>query len=595
LSFEEASSSDWFLKLLATSIEAKTGYQWVPTLTRRGTGSIVLVFDTKGAFPKYVACKTITHPGLREPSGLKVFLREIKRTLRAQGHPLIARVSYVTVVGVPQVSSTGEVYYEKFPAIFMRYYEQNLREYMFKKGVLEVDEALSITIQVVKGLLYLREQGFIAHQDLKPENILVEDLCKGFDTKNIPPVACIRPRVADFGLADAIIEAGIPGGTNPYRAPEQFTKHFKRDEVKELMEAGLFNPDVFALGVILTEMLTGRHPCGLSSHEVIKPEIASDIGFWEKWSIEGARIVKVQNTELRDLILRMLDPNPKNRPTLDEVYVELMKILRSVNPQLHSILETQLSYYDDIARSYKETLSNISVQLQLLKLSTLPEAVELLEELAASTEDALRRVKPPKSPEEVYVFIRLAHALGNILLRLNREKYKEKVVTLAIESLDAISNWRSQIRAVNIPYLSKFSITDYEAHAELASYPLSLLRAVMCDEEVEEFIIERYDSYIRSLYFFDKGNRFHGLNNKLAIRCLEEALKYTPGNEIILYFKALWKYQQALIEKDLDQKCKLLKESIEELEELLQSKTTLREIEKDLGKVKSEYNKSCLR
>jgi hypothetical protein len=39
---------------------------------------------------------------------------------------------------------------------------------------------------------------------------------------------------------------------------------------------------------------------------------------------------------------------------------------------------------------------------------------------------------------------------------------------------------------------------------------------------------------------------------------LEEALKYTPGSEIILYFKALWKYQQALIEKDLEQKSDLL-------------------------------------
>jgi len=510
LNFEEASSSDRFPKLLATLIEAKTDYQWVPTLTRRGTGSIVLVFDTKGDLPKYVACKTITYPDLKEPGKLKVFLREIKRTLRVQGHPLIVGVSYIMVIGVPRTSPTKEVYYDKLPAIFMRYYEQNLRECMSKKGILGVDEALLIAIQVVKGLLYLREQGFIAHQDLKPENILVEDLCKEFDMRNIPPVACIRPRVADFGLADAIIEAGIPGGTNPYRAPEQFTRRFKKDEVKELVEAGLFNPDVFAIGVILTEMLTGRHPCGLSSHEVIKPEIASDTGFWEKWSIEGARIVKVQNSELRDLILRMLDPNPKNRPTLDEVYVELMKILRSANPQLHSILETWLSYYDDIARSYKEMLSDISVQLQLLKLSTLPEAVELIEELAASVEDALRRVKPPKSPEEVYVFIRLAHALGNILLRLNKEKYKERIVTLAIESLDAISNWRSQIRAIHIPYLSKFSITDYEAHAELARYPLSLLKAVMRDEEVEELINRRYDSYIKLLYLLDRANHFYG-------------------------------------------------------------------------------------
>ncbi|MCC6005939.1 MAG: protein kinase [Thermofilum sp.] len=581
-------SDENLLQLLAISIEGRTGYRWVPELTRHGTGSIVLVFDTQG-FPKYVAFKTITLANLEDQGKLEVFLREIKRTLRAQGHPLIARVTGVIVVGVPR----GD-YYAKFPVIVMRYYEQNLREYTLDKGVLGVDEALFIAIQVVKGLLYLREKGFLAHQDLKPENIFVKDISEEFFVDDIPPIARIRAVVADFGLADAMIEAGIPGGTNPYKAPEQFLEKDKSPFKEELIKAGLFNPDVFALGVILTEMLTGKHPCGLSSREVIKPKVAEATEFWENWSIRGDRIVDVENVELRNLILRMLEPNPQKRPSLDEIYVELTRILKNVNAQLYNILETQLSFYDDIARSYKDTLDDITIRLQLLKLSVLPESSELIKELADSVEDMLKKVTPPKSPEEVYEFIILAHALGKILLHLDREYYKEKIIALATESLDIISNWRNQIKAIHIPYLPKnLSIADYEAHAELIKYPLDLLKAIMHEEEVEELINRRYDAYIRSHYLFNKACDLHGKDNKLAIEYLEKVLEYSPGNETILYLKALWKYQQALIEKDLAQKCKLLKESIEELENLIRSRTKLKEVERTLEEVKAEFSRFC--
>jgi serine/threonine protein kinase len=583
-------SDEKLLRLLATSIKSRTSYRWVPELTRRGTGSIILVFDTQG-FPKYVALKTITLANLEEQGKLKVFLREIKRTLRAQGHPLIARVIGVIVVGVPR----GGDYYAKFPAIVMRYYEQNLREYMLNKGVLEVDEALFIAIQVVKGLLYLREGGFLAHQDLKPENIFVKDISKEFFVDNIPPIACIRAIVADFGLADAMIEAGIPSGTNPYKAPEQFLGRVESPFKEELIKAGLFNPDVFALGVILTEMLTGKHPCGLSSREVIKPEVARASDFWENWSIRGDRIVDVKNVELRNLILRMLEHNPKKRPSLDETYVELTRILKNVNAQLYNILETQLSFYDNIARSYKEVLNDITIQLQLPKLSVLPESFELIKELADSVEDMLKKVTPPKSPEEVYEFVILAHALGNILLHLDREYYKEKIIALATDSLDIISNWRNQVKAIHILYLPKnLSITDYEAHAELIKYPLNLLRAIMREEEVEELINRRYDTYIRSHYLFEKACDLHGKDNKLAIEYLEKILEFSPGNETILYLKALWKYHQALIEEDLARKCKLLKESIEELENLIRSGTKLKEVERTLEEVKAEFSRFCM-
>jgi serine/threonine protein kinase len=146
-----------FNELVATIIEARTGYKWVPTLTRYGTGSVVLVFDTQG-FPQYVACKIILEP--LEEGRLRNFLREIMRTLKAQGYPLIVGVSLVTVIAIPPIIAPR-------PAIFMQYCEKNLREYLLEKGKLRVDEALALAVQIVKGLLYLKQRGFTAHHDLK--------------------------------------------------------------------------------------------------------------------------------------------------------------------------------------------------------------------------------------------------------------------------------------------------------------------------------------------------------------------------------------------------------------------------------------------
>jgi len=115
----------------------------------------------------------------------------------------------------------------------------------------------------------------------------------------------------------------------------------------------------------------------------------------------------------------------------------------------------------------------------------------------------------------------------------------------------------------------------------------------MREEEVEELINRRYDTYIRSHYLFEKACDLHRKDNKLAIEYLEKILEFSPGNETILYLKALWKYHQGLVEEDLAQKCKMLKESIEELENLIRSGTKLKEVERTLEEVKSEFSRFC--
>lgn len=101
-------------------------------------------------------------------------------------------------------------------------------------------EAANLVAQVADALHYAHEQGFI-HRDIKPGNILLDS--QG------------RPQIADFGIAvtaEEIADRRIPrSGTLPYMAPEQVAG-----------EVQLIGPrtDVYALGVVLYELLTGRGP-----------------------------------------------------------------------------------------------------------------------------------------------------------------------------------------------------------------------------------------------------------------------------------------------------------------------------------------------
>ncbi len=143
-----------------------------------------------------------------------------------------------------------------------------------KQGALPLREALWIGVEVSKGLAHAHAQGVI-HRDLKPGNVF---LCDDGQVK-----------ILDFGLAQAFGLRRVDGGTRAYMAPEQRRKA-PQDE----------RTDVFALGVLLYQMLTGGLPFPADRDAL--PGSRRAPGFA---STEPA---------LEELIGKMLEADPVKRP-----------------------------------------------------------------------------------------------------------------------------------------------------------------------------------------------------------------------------------------------------------------------------------------
>jgi serine/threonine-protein kinase len=191
-----------------------------------------------------VALKVLK-PELAAVLGADRFVQEIKTTASLQ-HPSI----------LPLFDS-GEV--DGFLYYVMPYIEgETLRDRLNRERQLPIDEAVRITTQVAEALDYAHRHGVI-HRDIKPENILVQEG---------------RPLVADFGIALAVsaaaggrmTETGLSLGTPHYMSPEQATAE------RELTSRS----DVYSLGVVLYEMLTGDPPHTGSTVQQIVMRIVSD-------------------------------------------------------------------------------------------------------------------------------------------------------------------------------------------------------------------------------------------------------------------------------------------------------------------------------
>ncbi len=215
---------------LTPTLEIRAGtiladrYEVQRTLGRGGMGTVFLAHDRLLDEP--VALKVLRRDADQGAEAVQRFIQEIKLA-RAVSHRNVCRIhEYGEDRGVRYIS--------------MAYVEGvELRGLLHEGGALPAPEAVQFAIGVAEGLHAIHEEG-IVHRDLKPANIMV-------DRKGVV-------RVMDFGIAKTSSAPGMTASGNLIGTPEYMSP-------EQIRGAGLDRrSDVYSLGVVLYELLTGAVP-----------------------------------------------------------------------------------------------------------------------------------------------------------------------------------------------------------------------------------------------------------------------------------------------------------------------------------------------
>jgi DNA-binding response OmpR family regulator len=203
-------------------------------------------------------------------------------------------ISHPSVVRTHDFGKSDDVYY-----LTMEYVEGvTARQLLAKRGRLAVSSTLAIATQLARSLEVAHKQGVI-HRDIKPQNLLLD---KDGNLKVLDfGVACLTERSGN------LTEAGLVVGTPAYMAPEQLL-----DETAEERS------DLYAVGVVLYECLTGRLPFEAnSSIALIAKQLQED-------PIPPDQVNPDVPPELSALIIRLLSKSPDDRPASASELAQLL-------------------------------------------------------------------------------------------------------------------------------------------------------------------------------------------------------------------------------------------------------------------------------
>jgi serine/threonine protein kinase len=190
---------------------------------RGGMGAVYKARDVE--LDRIVAIKILSPYLIGEPRLVQRFIREAR---------LAASLDHPNIVTIYDIGGEGGYYY-----FAMKFLEgRPLKQYLTEEGPLPLDQAASIASQLASALDYAHEQNLI-HRDVKPGNVIIND--SG------------HASLTDFGLAKVaeslkLTASGEAMGTLEYMAPEQARGDVRRES------------DIYSLGVMVYEMLTGRLP-----------------------------------------------------------------------------------------------------------------------------------------------------------------------------------------------------------------------------------------------------------------------------------------------------------------------------------------------
>lgn len=255
--------------------EVMAGWAILEKLGEGGFGSVRKARHTETG--EVAAVKFMSKQNFKDFDDLQRVFMEIQ-VLRDLNHPNIIRI--IDVHDHPENV-----------CFFMEYASGGqLREYVEAKVRLTEEQARLFFSQIVKGIHYSHSKN-VVHRDLKLENILLDE------KENL--------KIVDFGMSDFVANAKkveTDAGTEVYLAPEVLSGSSVGSDV--------FKVDVWSLGVLLYILVCGRFPFARASSEVCR-NLEKEGPAWPK-DFE-------LSTGLKNLVARMLTPDPSARISLNEI------------------------------------------------------------------------------------------------------------------------------------------------------------------------------------------------------------------------------------------------------------------------------------
>jgi beta-lactam-binding protein with PASTA domain/predicted Ser/Thr protein kinase len=254
-------------------------------ISRLGAGGMAEVFLAEDEqLGRKVALKLLYRRFAEDPGFVERFRREAQAAAGLQ-HP--------NVVSVYDRGSYDDTYY-----IAMEYLRgRSLKQVIREEAPLDSVRSIDIAIQILKAARFAHRRGVI-HRDLKPHNVIVDD--SG------------HAKVTDFGIARAgasdMTETGSIMGTAQYLSPEQAQGH--------MVSAG---SDLYSVGVVLYEMLTGRVPFDAESAVTIALKHVSE-------SPPPPTAINASiPPELEQVVMWSLNKDPADRPTHADQFITALE------------------------------------------------------------------------------------------------------------------------------------------------------------------------------------------------------------------------------------------------------------------------------
>jgi serine/threonine protein kinase len=430
----------------------------------------------------------------------------------------------IAQVPAKKTVSNKDTSFIDLPVMVMERMEGDLKSWIGNDNFGNTDRLFALA-QAFNGLLYLYSNDIEGHGDLKPENFLYANLGKNFSLEkdswlsNHPWIV----KIADLGWADAWVDYGYTTKAfRQYLAPERI----KREE-----KNGVFIPeasDTFAMGVIASELLQGKHPAK-NFKKCIKSE-----GNWIRWAKNhDPDLSNIKSDRLRSLVFDCLHPDYQQRPTTNKCFEEICCELR----EEHDL---------DVEPTLKLWRRNIANEFGVSKSKH-------------AADVAVRTIK-----------------LGGEQNRHTRENLEKLIDDIVVSSIETCEDWTSLASSLLYIYESEgdssAKVQSLQAsgtkHLELlfSNFDKSQLDALPLPKAGTRFeklgdVVKRlayvanitYENSVRwevlsdlalAAFAFASASiaRINNQDHETIQNYLEEAIQLAPNEATLFYFRAFWGY-----------------------------------------------------